>query len=187
MALDLRAGIRAGGGSRPPFWGWGPCSGTLVRLVTCPSGRRCNTRNVVWCQSQRGFKSHRHRQIARPWFPLFTREPGPFALPGSGARPHFAPGPRSKYSCGDRRKAQRNGIQRCGSSHKSAGKCQQEHPCSPPGNKPVSPRRRASASLRRNAPSAERAPFHGSAFLLCEACSSPALMLPKTASRLGHA
>lgn len=65
-----------------PFWGWGPCSGTLYRLVTCPSGRRCNTRNVVWCQSQRGFKSHRHRQIARPRFPLFTREPGPFALPG---------------------------------------------------------------------------------------------------------
>ena len=31
--------------------------------MACPSGRRCNTRNVVWGQTHRGFKSHRHRQI----------------------------------------------------------------------------------------------------------------------------
>ena len=30
--------------------------------VACPSGRRCDTRNVVWGQTHRGFKSHRHRQ-----------------------------------------------------------------------------------------------------------------------------
>ena len=65
-----------------PFWGTGPNSGTLFQLVTCPSGRRCNTRNVVWCKSQRGFKSHRHRHVRRPCFPLFMREAGPFALPG---------------------------------------------------------------------------------------------------------
>lgn len=63
-----------------PFWGTGPNSGTLFQLVTCPSGRRCNTRNVVWCKSQRGFKSHRHRHVERPCFPLFMREAGPFAL-----------------------------------------------------------------------------------------------------------
>lgn len=59
-----------------PFWGCGPYSGTLFRLVTCPSGRRCNTRNVVWCKSQRGFKSHRHRQVAKTPVPSVVREPG---------------------------------------------------------------------------------------------------------------
>lgn len=38
--------------------------------MTCPSGRRCNTRNVVWCNSQRGFKSHRHRHVAGPLLPF---------------------------------------------------------------------------------------------------------------------
>ena len=35
--------------------------------VACPSGRRCNSRKVVWVNAHRGFKSHRHRQ-----FPLGT-------------------------------------------------------------------------------------------------------------------
>jgi len=29
--------------------------------VTCPSGRRCNSRKVVCVKAHRGFKSHRHR------------------------------------------------------------------------------------------------------------------------------
>lgn len=32
-------------------------------MVTCPSGRRCNSRKVVWVKAHRGFKSHRHRQF----------------------------------------------------------------------------------------------------------------------------
>jgi hypothetical protein len=27
----------------------------------CPSGRRCNSRKVVWVRAHRGFKSHRFR------------------------------------------------------------------------------------------------------------------------------
>lgn len=61
----------------PPFCGRAPCSGNLFRLVTCPSGRRCNTRNVVWCQSQRGFKSHRHRErVATPLLPFVYKGSG---------------------------------------------------------------------------------------------------------------
>src|SRR5690242_4744594 len=29
----------------------------------CPSGRRCNSRKVVWVRAHRGFKSHRFRAI----------------------------------------------------------------------------------------------------------------------------
>ena len=29
--------------------------------VACPSGRRCSTRNAVWCHSHPGFKSQRYR------------------------------------------------------------------------------------------------------------------------------
>ena len=79
------------GAASASFCGWAPCSGTLVRLVTCPSGRRCNTRNVVWCKSQRGFKSHRHRQVERPCFPCKQREAGPFVLPGIKGLPTFCP------------------------------------------------------------------------------------------------
>lgn len=49
-----------------PFWEESVSAGKVTALVTCPSGRRCNTRNVVWCKSQRGFKSHRHRQLKTP-------------------------------------------------------------------------------------------------------------------------
>ena len=35
-------------------------------LVVCPSGRRCITRNDVWCKSQRGFKSLHHRTNENP-------------------------------------------------------------------------------------------------------------------------
>ena len=43
------------------FFGARPSPVTFP-AVACPSGRRCNTRNVVWGQTHRGFKSHRHRQ-----------------------------------------------------------------------------------------------------------------------------
>ncbi len=36
--------------------------------VACPSGRRCITRNDVWAQTHRGFKSHRHRTMKTPDF-----------------------------------------------------------------------------------------------------------------------
>ena len=44
--------------------------------VACPSGRRCSTRNAVWCQSHPGFKSQRYRHC-RP-APL---GPGGFVMP----------------------------------------------------------------------------------------------------------
>ena len=66
-----------GGPGAGTFWDWGQTPGKVDALVTCPSGRRCNTRNVVWRKSQRGFKSHRHRQPRRSRFPCKSREPGP--------------------------------------------------------------------------------------------------------------
>ena len=45
--------------------------------VACPSGRRCSTRNAVWCHSHPGFKSQRYRHC-RP-APL---GPGGFVIPG---------------------------------------------------------------------------------------------------------
>ena len=44
--------------------------------VACPSGRRCSTRNAVWCHSHPGFKSQRYRH-RRP-APL---GPGGFVMP----------------------------------------------------------------------------------------------------------
>ena len=44
--------------------------------VACPSGRRCSTRNAVWCHSHPGFKSQRYRRC-RP-APL---GPGGFVMP----------------------------------------------------------------------------------------------------------
>ena len=59
---------------RVSFRGCGPapsppgrfaCAGEGVvkypRRVACPSGRRCSTRNAVWCHSHPGFKSQRYR------------------------------------------------------------------------------------------------------------------------------
>ena len=40
--------------------------------VACPSGRRCSTRNAVWCHSHPGFKSQRYRH----------RRPAPLGLGG---------------------------------------------------------------------------------------------------------
>lgn len=41
------------------------CAGVRVveypGKVACPSGRRCSTRNAVWCHSHPGFKSQRYR------------------------------------------------------------------------------------------------------------------------------
>ena len=39
---------------------------SIPLLVVCPSGRRCITRNDVWCKSQRGFKSLHHRTNENP-------------------------------------------------------------------------------------------------------------------------
>ena len=52
------------------------CSGVSVveysGKVACPSGRRCSTRNAVWCHSHPGFKSQRYRH----------RRPAPLGLGG---------------------------------------------------------------------------------------------------------
>ena len=45
--------------------------------VACPSGRRCSTRNAVWCHSHPGFKSQRYRH-RRP----APMGPGGFVMPG---------------------------------------------------------------------------------------------------------
>ena len=63
--------------SRSAFWGAVPREESAVALawncpilpdpllwsaeVACPSGRRCSTRNAVWCNSHPGFKSLRYR------------------------------------------------------------------------------------------------------------------------------
>ena len=44
--------------------------------VACPSGRRCSTRNAVWCHSHPGFKSQRYRRC-RP----APMGPGGFVIP----------------------------------------------------------------------------------------------------------
>ena len=44
--------------------------------VACPSGRRCSTRNAVWCHSHPGFKSQRYRH-RRP----APMGPGGFVVP----------------------------------------------------------------------------------------------------------
>ena len=70
--------------------------------VACPSGRRCSTRNAVWCHSHPGFKSQRYRHC-RPaplgpgGFVMPTRRawvacdaaggPGCFVCPWAAARP----------------------------------------------------------------------------------------------------
>ena len=42
-----------------------PPSANVISSPTepCPSGRRCNSRKVVWVKVHRGFKSHRFRQL----------------------------------------------------------------------------------------------------------------------------
>ena len=67
-------------GPLPVSWGAGPP--VWFRAVACPSGRRCNTRNVVWGQTHRGFKSHRHRRQIGP----VPRGAGPIC-DGAPARP----------------------------------------------------------------------------------------------------
>ena len=63
--------------------------------VACPSGRRCSTRNAVWCHSHPGFKSQRYRRC-RP-APL---GPGGFVMPNwravlpCGLWPHGCSGRR---------------------------------------------------------------------------------------------
>ena len=74
---------------RVSFRGCGPvpsppgrfaCAGEGVvkypRRVACPSGRRCSTRNAVWCHSHPGFKSQRYRHC-RP----APMGPGGFVMP----------------------------------------------------------------------------------------------------------
>ena len=56
------------------------CAGVRVveypGKVACPSGRRCSTRNAVWCHSHPGFKSQRYRHC-RP----APMGPGGFVMP----------------------------------------------------------------------------------------------------------
>ncbi len=56
------------------------CAGVRVveypGKVACPSGRRCSTRNAVWCHSHPGFKSQRYRH-RRP----APMGPGGFVVP----------------------------------------------------------------------------------------------------------
>ena len=70
--------LRCGPAPSPP--GRFACAGGGVveypGKVACPSGRRCSTRNAVWCQSHPGFKSQRYRHC-RP-APL---GPGGFVMP----------------------------------------------------------------------------------------------------------
>ncbi len=40
-------------------------SPVILISVSCPSGRRCNSRKVVCAQAHRGFKSHRYRHKNR--------------------------------------------------------------------------------------------------------------------------
>ena len=55
---------------------WGEGVVEYPGKVACPSGRRCSTRNAVWCHSHPGFKSQRYRHC-RP-APL---GPGGFVMP----------------------------------------------------------------------------------------------------------
>ena len=52
-------------GPAPRLPGRFACAGAGVveypGKVACPSGRRCSTRNAVWCHSHPGFKSQRYR------------------------------------------------------------------------------------------------------------------------------
>ena len=70
--------LRCGPAPSPP--GRFACAGGGVveypGKVACPSGRRCSTRNAVWCHSHPGFKSQRYRHC-RP-APL---GPGGFVMP----------------------------------------------------------------------------------------------------------
>ena len=56
---------------------WGEGVVEYPGKVACPSGRRCSTRNAVWCHSHPGFKSQRYRH-RRP----APMGPGGFVMPG---------------------------------------------------------------------------------------------------------
>ena len=69
---------------------WGEGVVEYPGKVACPSGRRCSTRNAVWCHSHPGFKSQRYRHC-RP-APL---GPGGFVMPSWRAVwPHGCSGRR---------------------------------------------------------------------------------------------
>ena len=55
---------------------WGEGVVEYPGKVACPSGRRCSTRNAVWCHSHPGFKSQRYRHC-RP----APMGPGGFVMP----------------------------------------------------------------------------------------------------------
>ena len=59
----------------------------MLISVSCPSGRRCNSRKVVCVQAHRGFKSHRYRHEksldlqVKGFFVLYHRDLGAKAKP----------------------------------------------------------------------------------------------------------
>ena len=77
-----------------PGWVDLRCSGVSVveysGKVACPSGRRCSTRNAVWCHSHPGFKSQRYRHC----------RPAPMG-PGGFVMPEWFPGnvARNSLTC----------------------------------------------------------------------------------------
>ena len=70
-----------GRSSLPDLRDRGPLTLLWPGRVACPSGRRCSTRNAVWCNSHPGFKSQRYRH-GKPRGP--SQRLGPRGVLGSG-------------------------------------------------------------------------------------------------------
>ena len=70
-----------GRSSRPDLRDHDPLTLIWPGKVACPSGRRCSTRNAVWCNSHPGFKSQRYRH-GKPRGP--NQKLGPRGVLGSG-------------------------------------------------------------------------------------------------------
>ena len=77
MALLVGCGVALLPARPVDLRAWGEGVVEYPGKVACPSGRRCSTRNAVWCHSHPGFKSQRYRHC-RP-APL---GPGGFVIPG---------------------------------------------------------------------------------------------------------
>ncbi len=102
MALLLGCGVALLPARPVDLRAWGEGVVEYPGKVACPSGRRCSTRNAVWCHSHPGFKSQRYRHC-RPaplgpgGFVMPTRRawvacdaaggPGCFVCPWAAARP----------------------------------------------------------------------------------------------------
>ena len=106
---------------RPPDWRWRAVPGKAVPVcakgrsswpdlrdhdpftliwpgeVACPSGRRCSTRNAVWCNSHPGFKSQRYRH-GKPRGPSLWL--GPRGVLGAGVSRRALVGHGRRPGCG---------------------------------------------------------------------------------------